>query len=364
MDESDPLHQPAQPTPLNNPIPEHLGNVQNQAPAPAPAPRRSKPLIAAALVIFALLIVGGAYAAMHKKTNKPASQTNSNSVLRVGTTIDEDGLVANTQEYTPFINYMATQLHSQGIIKAEFVPQTSVSAVVKSINQGKTDVYIDSVFPVFVADRLSGSKLLADRWKEGVEKYHTAIFVKQNSPIKTVADLNGKIIAMDSNTSTVGYFLPKAELLKAGYKLNEKQQASDSVSNSEIGYQFVHGKVFDSVANGVLPAGAESEQEIRDHFGASFDQDYRIIMTSPNVLRFAVTTRPGMQPALRAAIKNTLLNMDQSDNGKFVLQKFSDTAKFTDVGNDTDAAFGEIQKLTDYVEQEIISSGAGGNNQQ
>jgi len=289
-------------------------------------------------------------------TPTPKAET---GVLHIATTIDEDGIEADTKEYKPFVDYLATQLRDQGITKVEFVPKTSVSDVAKLLREGKVDIYIDSIFPVFVADRLSDSQLMADRWKEGVEKYHTAIFVKKASPIKTVADLKGKMIAFDSNTSTVGYFLPKAELAKAGYKLTEKKTATDAVAADEIGYVFVHANVFDDVENGVTPVGAESEQEIRDHFGATFDQNYRIITTSPDVLRFAVTSRKGLDSKLRTAIKAALLGMDKTEAGRAVLEQFSGTAKFTDVPADSDAAYGEIQKLTDYVEDEIVRGGVG-----
>ncbi len=354
------MTDPTTPSPETTPTP--APNPSDNAPGTAPKARSPKALWM--VVVAAVLLVGGLGAWYLMRPPKPASVTTTPTpaaagVLRVGTIIDEDGLEADTKEYRPFLDYLASQLHDQGITKAQFVAKTSVSDMAKSLRQGEVDVYIDSIFPVFVADRLAGSQLMADRWKEGVEKYHTAIFVKKDSPIKTVADLKGKTLAFDSSTSTVGYFLPKAELAKAGYKLTEKAKTTDPVAADEIGYTYVHDKVFDDVAGGVTPAGAESEQEIRDHFGATFDQNYRIIMTSPDVLRFAVTARKDLNPKLRAALKTLLFGMDKSAAGKDVLKQFSDTAKFTDVPADSDAAYGEIRNLTDYVEDEIVRGGVG-----
>ncbi len=343
---------------------------QQQAPARqlkpsrpvAPPPHNNRPTLIAAIIIVGLFLIGGAIAWWTTHQAKPAKSAVTpaqSGVLRVGTIIDENGLAADKAEFQPFIDYLVGQLHDQGITKGQFVAETSVSNMAKLLREGKVDLYIDSIFPVFVADRLSGSSLIADRWKEGVEKYHTAIFVPKASPIKSVADLKGKLIAFDSSTSTVGYFLPKAELTKLGYKLTQKQKTTDTVASDEIGYVFVHDKVFDSVQDAVTPAGAESEQEIRDHFGATFDQQYRVVMTTPDVLRFAVTGRSDLSLKLRTAIKATLLSMDQAAAGKQALKDFSDTAKFTDVGTDSDTAYGEIQKLTDLVEQEIVQGGAG-----
>jgi phosphonate transport system substrate-binding protein len=332
-------------------------------PTPSPQPSRASSRRPLMIMAVAVLLLAGAGLVwwLTKPVAKPvnAGPTSTTGVLRIGSIIDEDGVDANRKEFQPFIDYLVSQLHEEGITKGEFVPKTSVTDMAKLLREDQVDVYIDSIFPVFVADRLAESSVIADRWKDGVEKYHTAIFAQKGSSIKTVADLKGKMLAFDSSTSTVGYFLPKAELAKQGYKLTEKAKPTDPVAPDEIGYVFVHDKVFDDVQQGVTPAGGESEQEIRDHFGASFDQNYRIVMTTPDVLRFAVSARKGLDPKLLTAIKHVLLTMDQTDAGRAALKSFSDTAKFTDVGTDSDAAYGEVRKLTDYVESEIVRGGVG-----
>ncbi len=356
------------PDPSAAPATDNTSSPQIKSPSNPASPakhRLGKGKLAALLVVCVFILTSGVFA-WHYYTSKVAiptatstTSTPDKSVLKVGTIIDEDGVEADRKEFTPFINYMVSQLHDQGITKGSFVPDTSVSNMAKLLREGKVDIYIDSIFPVFVADRLSGSQMIANRWKEGVEKYHTAVFVKTSSTIKTTDDLKGKMLAFDSPTSTVGYFLPKAELIKLGYTLTEKQKTTDPVAANEIGYTFVHGDVFDDVQNGVTPAGAESEQEIRDHFGATFDQQYRIVTTTPDVLRFLVTGRQDMAPSLRSAIKASLLSMDKSTAGQTTLKLFSGTAKFTDVGSDNDAAYGEIQNLTDLIEKEIVQGGVG-----
>ncbi|HXH27158.1 MAG TPA: PhnD/SsuA/transferrin family substrate-binding protein [Candidatus Acidoferrum sp.] len=324
------------------------------------APKKNRLII----ILVSLVLIGLAGSGVYywyTGTHKPAASAAvpEKNILKVGTIIDENGLAADQKEFTPFINYLATQLRSQGILQARFVPETSVATMAELMRENKVDLYIDSIFPVFVADHLSNAQIIANRWKDGVEKYRTAIFVKSSSSIKTANDLKGKIIAFDSPTSTTGYFLPKAELIKLGYTLTERAKPTDPVAPNEIGYTFVHASVYDDVQNSITQVGAESEQEMRDHFGPSFDQQYRIIATTPYVLRFIVTGRAGLSPSLRAAIKTTLLAMDQSNAGKAILKSFSNTAKFTDVGTDSDAAYGELQNLTSLIENEIVTGGVG-----
>lgn len=312
-------------------------------------------------IIFLFVIgVAGWYfytSSVQQKANMQITQITQpteTGVLRVGETIDEDGLAADTKEFQPFIDYLVQNLATKGFsyTKGEFVGAHSVSEMAQLVREGKIDVVIDSAFPVYVVDKLAGAQVLLNRWKGGVETYHTAIFVKQNSPIKTLDDLKGKILAFDSTTSTVGYFLPKAELIKQGYTLTQKDKPTDACKQTEICYTFVHGNVYESVASGIVPAGAESELEIDAYFGEKIT-NYRIISRTSDILRFLVATKGTMDPKVRSAIRDILVNMNQTSEGRTVLNAFADTAKFTPVDN-TDTTYGVIKDLSSLVEDEIV----------
>ena len=274
------------------------------------------------------------------------------STLVVSETIDEDGLAADTKEFQPFVTYLADKLKPFGITRGKFVGVDSPSEMARLVSGSKVDIVIDSAFPVYLVSKLTGAELIADRWKGGVREYHSAIFVKQNSPIFTLHDLEGKILAFDSNTSTVGYFLPKAQLIKLGYTLTQVTSANDPCPATSICYLFVHGNVYDSVASGIVPAGAESELEIDDYFKDKI-KDYRIILRSPDIIRFAVAVRQDMPSDMKDAIKSILINMSQTAEGNVVLKNFANTARFTLVDN-SDKTYGVLADLSDLVEKEII----------
>jgi phosphonate transport system substrate-binding protein len=357
----EPLNRQQQPQPLNHtPSPSYPYGGAPVAPQAVQSPqapsKKPKLLIIGGAIVFIVIVVGG-WALTHRGSEVPKATNTAPLIdkhaLKVATVINEDGLQANTAEYLPFVSYLTSQLRDQGIVSGQFVAKPKVSDVAKLLKSAEVDVYIDNILPVFVADRLSGSTLMADRSKGGVEKYHTAIFVKKDSPVKTLADLKGKTIAMNEASSTTGYLIPKAELTKKGLVLKEMAKSSASVDSGQIGYQFVGAKVYDDVASGSLAAGAGNEQEIRAHFGANFDKSYRIIYVSPDVLAYGVTGRSNLDPALRAAIKTTLLNMDKTAAGRAALQSFGLTTKFSDVPADSDLSYAETRALTDAVQSEL-----------
>jgi phosphonate transport system substrate-binding protein len=310
------------------------------------------------LLLAILLITSFSYLAyqnyvMNKKVLVTKNSIISEKILRVGENIDEDGLQADTKEFQPFINYLVNKLKNQGIDKGEFVGTKSVTEMTELVREGKLDVVIDSAFPVYVVNHLTSAEPIADRWKGAVDTYRTVVFVKKDSPIQTISDLKGKMLAFDSLTPTAGYFLPKAELTKQGYTLTQKDKTTDPVGPNEIGYSLVHGNVYEAVANGVTPAGAESELAVDNYFGDKMS-NYRIIFATPYILRFLVATRNDLNPNTRDAIKSILFSMDQNPEGKSVLAAFANTAKFTPVTT-TDTAYGEIKNLANFVEQELIT---------
>ncbi|MDE2026761.1 MAG: phosphate/phosphite/phosphonate ABC transporter substrate-binding protein, partial [Patescibacteria group bacterium] len=252
--------------------------------------------------------------------------------LVIAETTDEDGVKADTKEFQPFINYLVNKLGSYGIVKGKFISVPTVAEMAQLVRTGQVDMVVDSAFPVYEVSKLAGVTPIADRWKGGAETYHTAIFVKKDSKISSVGDLLGKSLAFDSTSSTVGYFLPKAELIQEGYSLQKNEKTSDPCPARVICYVFVHGNVYDVVAHNITPAGAESELEIDAFFKNNID-NYRMIWRSPDIYRFLVATSPQMSSSLRSAIETVLVTMHTTDEGRNVLSSFGDTTKFTAIEN-------------------------------
>ncbi|HWY79157.1 MAG TPA: PhnD/SsuA/transferrin family substrate-binding protein [Candidatus Sulfotelmatobacter sp.] len=320
-------------------------------------PIKKKSFLLIFIILLIIVVVGFSWY-IYTKRSQSSQKTQATlpstekGILRVGENIDEAGLAEDTKEFQPFIDYLVANLHQYGYTKGVFVGTHSVSEMAQLVREHKIDIVIDSAFPVYVVGKLAGAQVIADRWKGGVGTYHSAIFVKKESTINTTSDLKGKMLAFDSNTSTVGYFLPKAELIKEGYTLTQKTKPTDLCTSNEICYTFVHGSVYETVAKGVVPAGAESELEIDGYFGDKI-KNYRIVSRSPDISRFLVATRGDMDIKQINSIKSILFTLDQTKQGRNTLSAFAATAKFTSVANN-DTSYGVIKDLSSIVEDEII----------
>lgn len=315
--------------------------------------------------VFVSLIVG-AVIYFRTKTTSTKSATESEisgkkaNVLVLGTVaVNKDEIESKKKEYALLPNYLASKLGDVGITEVKLVMASSPVEMAKFIREGKVDIFIGGPFPSYVVAKLSNSELLSTRWKSGVEKYHSIVFVRADSSIKSLEDLKGKMIAFHDARTTTGYFLPKASILAEGYKLTQKSKSTDSVAADEIGYYFTYGYSDDDNApldltlKKVVTAGAEDESKIRKLTGANF-KDLRVILTTPDVIRSLVVYRADIDSKVKKAVTEVLVEMDKSDEGKKVLKSFKDTAKFTTIDPSKGDIYGEIAKLASLVESEIV----------
>ena len=308
------------------------------------------------IVVIAVALAGGLFLMNNRGAN--TSAPGEEKVIRMGvvSTLGDSEKAIVLQENKSFTDYLAQHLSQFGIKRGEVVLTSSVKDMVDSFSQGKTDLYIDTPFPAFIMRNLTGAVPLAIRWRGGEERYRTIIFTKKTSGINTLDDLKGKVIAFQDDTSTSAYFLPKAELLKRGYKLREAKGPDDKVEPDEIGYYFAitDEKIFTDVSEGKAVAGAQNEGEFKKQAGGNILQ-YRAIFESIYVYRNVVMVRKDLPEGLKRGLRDLLVGLDKTTEGKTVLAQFRKTSKFTRVDSDADKVFREIVELSRYIEQEIIN---------
>lgn len=257
--------------------------------------------------------------------------------------------------YEQLASYLTLKLSGHGVKEVKFLRIDSISEAAKLIRENKLHIYFDSPFTAIFVNQLGGAEFLLNRWKAGVEKYHSVIFTRKDSQINNLDDLKGKIVAFDTPFSTSGYLLPKAELVKLGYVMTKKSGPDDFVSTEEIGYYFVGDdkQLVEDVKNGIAAVGAQNEAEIADIFGKD---NYKKLLTSIDVFRHIIIVNKNLDSGLKAEIKRVLLDMDKTEEGREVLKKFQKTAKFTEFALDIDAAFAPIKELSKWIEEDVLKA--------
>jgi ABC-type phosphate/phosphonate transport system substrate-binding protein len=239
--------------------------------------------------------------------------------------------VVETRKFWPLASYLARQLQSEGIDQGEVVVAESIPTMSSFLQKRQVDLYIDSFFPSLAVNRLCGSKLLLRRWKMGKSEYQSVIFTRKDSGIARLEDLKGKLIAFEDPFGSSGYFFPKMALLKRGLRLVAKRQEIDPVKSDEVGYIFSHSdsQTILLVFNGAVAAGATDDQKyltLAKNLGS-----FKILHETVSFSRQIVSYRADLPAKLVTRIKEVLLNMHQTEEGRQVLGDFESTTKFEEI---------------------------------
>jgi len=258
--------------------------------------------------------------------------------------------VAEIRKFSPFARYLARQLRSEGIDQEKVLVAESIPAMAALIQAKQVDLYIDSPFPTLAVSRLTGSKLLLKRWKNGSAEYQAILFARKDSAIARLEELKGKMIAFEDPYSSTGYFFPKIALLKRNLRLAAKRESSEPVRADEVGYVFSRGDtntVF-WVLNGAVSAGAiDGDKYLR--FAKNLG-NLKILHETEFFPRQIVSYRADLSEKLVKKIKEVLLHMPRSEEGARVLRDFENTTQFDEIPPKTLAL---LAKLTPYLEAEL-----------
>ena len=266
------------------------------------------------------------------------------------------GLVSNKpreriEEHLDLINYIASKLGPH--MKGKVVVASDPEQMAKLIQEKEVDLYLESAYPTFLINEQTGAKLLLRRWKEGVAEYRTLLLTKSDSGIARLRDLLGKIIALEDPGSTSGYFLPKAFLIKRGFKLVEKSSFLDPVSSQEIGYVFSHGSE-KTIINWVLlrkvAAGALNSSDF-DKLGEKRKRELSILAETETLPRHLLSVRKDLDSALTQRLKDILLTMHQDEAGQKALKKADKTSKFDLLPDGEEMVYQKIRELFRVVTQ-------------
>lgn len=235
------------------------------------------------------------------------------------------------KKFLPFSSYLGKQLQSDGIDQGKVVVAESIHQMAALMREGKVDLYVDSPFPSIAVSLLSDSKYFLRRWKKGVSEYHTVIFVRKDSNIDRLDGLKGKVIGFEEPFSSSGYFLPKIFMELEELKLVSKKSSFDPVGPDEVGYVFcLEGNTTSWVFRKKVAAGAMENHCYLKGVGDSIE-NFKIIYKTSSIPRHIVSYRTDLDKKLVDRIKEILINMDKSEEGRKTLQEFEKTSKFDEI---------------------------------
>ena len=142
------------------------------------------------------------------------------------------------KRFQPLADYLADNLREYGIEEGNVVLARDIEEMAGFLRDGTVDVYFDSLFPSLAASDLSGSRVIARRWKQEDPTYWSTFITLRDNGITSAEDLLGKLVAFEEPFSTSGFVLPAGTLIQRGFTLRQVSGPDAPVASDEIGYFF------------------------------------------------------------------------------------------------------------------------------
>lgn len=230
------------------------------------------------------------------------------------------GYLSERVEYS--VKYMAPalalfrkQLAPYGVKEVTMEVAPSIEQMGEWVRSGRVDVFISTPYPVLRVARISGVRPVL----HGIplQAKQSAFYVKKDSPIKSLADLDNKQIAFTFTYSSPGYFVPILHLMKAGFSLDRpvpgKKMLNSSLSGHNINslYWLYFGKC------DVCAVGDDDMRKVSPKLQAGI-RELEKTATYPG---FFVLLSPTWDPGQRELMVEYLKKMHTDPEGQDLIQK-------------------------------------------
>jgi phosphonate transport system substrate-binding protein len=251
------------------------------------------------------------------------------------------------QEHRDFVNYLAQKMSSSSEVKGKVVVTRTASELASLLDGKQVVFYMESAYPTFRINEQTGAKLILRRWKGGVGEYRSLFLSRRDGGISRLKELRGKMIAFEDPDSTTGYFLPKALLVKKGFKLTEKSSFDADISPKEIGYLFGHGSERNIISWVILRKVAAAAFSNNDFDALHWPKKKELIVLAETetLPRHLLSVRKDLDPAFVRRLKNILLSMHENEEGQKVLKRLDRTTKFDLLPGGEEVMYQKIRQL-------------------
>ena len=279
---------------------------------------------------IANLVVIGCGSAPPAATPIPTALAGANlsQIITLGD-IDPEDPVKKIKRFKPLADYLAENLREYGIREGRVVVARDIEEMARFLLEESVDIYFDSPFPTLAVQDLSGSEVILRRWKQGTPTYWSTYVALKNNGIAGVEDFVGKVIAFEEPHSTSGFVLPAGTLMQRGFTLREVDGPHARVAPDEIGYFFTWDEqdTVEVLLQGQVAGGGVSNQDY-ENLPAELKQQVVAFDRTVAVPRQLVSVRPGLDRVLAGKVRELVIGLDETNEGRQILEGLKQTRKF------------------------------------
>jgi phosphonate transport system substrate-binding protein len=229
--------------------------------------------------------------------------------------VPERNIFSQIKLYKPITDYLSTKIG----VKVNLKVMTRYGNIVDNFVPLGLDGAFFGSFSYVLAHRKIGVEVLArPEGLDGSSVYHGIIFVRRDSGIKNVRGMKGKRFAFVDEATTAGFLFPLVYFKKQGiqdYRTYFK----------EVYFAGTHKEAIYDVLNKRADIAAAKNtvyQALVGEKGKRARLELKILTRSADVPENALAMKKDLEPSIRRAFQEALLNMHNDPVGQALLKNF------------------------------------------
>ena len=264
---------------------------------------------------------------------------------------------AHYDQLKPMLDYVIPKMASVGIRSGRILMAKDLQQMSSYLRRGRVDWINETGGNAAVLESRNVARSFLITERDGVTRYHSLFFVRRDSPIQRLEDLAGHSVAFQSPYSTSAYYLPAAQLLEEGQKLELLLSPMDKPATDRVGYVFARTElnITTWVHKQLVDAGVLSNLDWVNpqRVPPAFAQDFKIIGRTEDVPRALMMARTGMDPKVQAKLHEVLMAASHDPDAGEALRRFMGTARFIPIGAEDKRALERLAKGVQRVRLEV-----------
>jgi phosphonate transport system substrate-binding protein len=262
------------------------------------------------LVVMAFILSGGCE---KPKPERRSEKNFAQQEILIGL-IPEQNIFRQRERYQSLRNHLSEALG----IPVNFTSLSRYGNIIEHFTKEKMDAAFFGSFTYALARHQIGVEPIARPVNlDGTSTYHGYLFVRKDSGIRKAADMQGKRFAFVDRATTAGYLFPLAYFKENGIR-------DPRTHLGEAFFTGSHDAAITAVLNREADIGA-SKNTIFDQMATEnprIEKELLILASSNVVPQNCLAVRRDLEPELKKALKQALIDMGKTPEGNEALQSF------------------------------------------
>ena len=183
-------------------------------------------------------------------------------------------------------------------------------SAIEAMRGGRADVaFVDPLAFMMAHEQMGARPLLLEIYATGKPTYHSSIWVRKDSRLKTLADLRGKSIAFADQVDMSGHLMPRDTFVRAGL-LSPKRLEGEFFK--QVYFAGGDEQAMRAMFNGFTDAAGVSQFSL-SLLRVEEREQMTALANSIESPAHLVMARPGLSDELAARIKAVLLALDKTN---------------------------------------------------